>query len=227
MSIYTFMPKDLPKIFTLPNLPGKLLSSVIMTALAGCVDVSQLKNLPETASNPLSPKEKMEQIKKIDLSYFEKMAKVCHVDNGWNGQYEAIYQSVLKEFSGDENFNYFLNSLPNIEEKRNYIFSIGYLWTDTAFERETTFTKYGGIIVTYTLVDSGKNLPLSEKKELKEMLIKDVVISAQSACLKSRIDEVNQFTDSITFKASFDQNRAEKSLGQFVNPLNTPIENSN
>jgi hypothetical protein len=150
------------------------------------------------------------------MNYFEKTAKLCNVDTSG---YEAIYQSVLKEFANDKNFNYFLNSLSSIEEKRDYVFSIGSLSGNTYFERKRTFTKDGGITVTYNLLDSGKNLPHLERKELMGMLIKDVVIGSQSSCTKLRINGVEKFSDSITFNASFDPNRDKKSLGQFRNPI--------
>lgn len=70
--------------------------------------------------------------------------------------------------------------------------------------------KDGGITVTYNLLDSGKNLPPLERKELMQILIKDVVIGLQSGCTKLRIDGVEKFSDSITFNASFEPNRGKK-----------------
>lgn len=126
---------NLPPITRLSNLPKKFLLSLAFTALAGCTNVAQLKTTTETPTNPASPKEKSEQ---TDMNYFEKTAKLCNVDTS---EYEAIYQSVLKEFANDKNFNYFLNSLSSIEEKRGYVFSIGSLSGNTYFERKRTFTK--------------------------------------------------------------------------------------
>lgn len=211
---------NLPQIRNIPSFCKKSFISLALITLAGCTNITHLKIKAENPTDPVSPKEKTEQVEKIDMSYFEKMAKTCNVDNGWNEQYEAIYQSVLKEFTNDENFNYFLDSLPNIEEKRNYVFSIGSLWTsNTAFKRETAFTKNGGIIVTYNLLDSDKKLPLAEKKETIRMLIKDALIVSQNSCSKSRIDQVNKSNDSVIFRASFEQNRGKKLLGQFDNPI--------